>query len=291
MRRPIWVLGVAMKRERPLIRFVKILIRRLGRDDVASYAAALSYSFLFATVPLLLFTTAVLTLFHLPTLLRLFLGPIQQLLPGPVVSLLTAAFRGAASHRNPTLLSIGAVGFLWGMSGAFRQLTVAFNRACEVSYPLRRSTVSTYALSIVLAITVGSMLVGAVAAAVISQSFFNWLLTISLGWHPGRALVNAGRWIVLIIFFMVVTSILYSVVPDQPRRYRFLSPGSVVALVIWLILSLGFSVYTQHFSSYGEIYGLLGAVILLLLYLYLFGYALLFGMEINLSLEELRNKP
>jgi membrane protein len=80
--------------------------------------------------------------------------------------------------------------------------------------------------------------------------------------------------------------IVYGLAPDiEPRRIRWITPGAIVGVVLWIVLSLGFSIYIRNFSSYGAAYGAFGAAIVLLLWLYLSANAFLFGAELNAELE------
>jgi membrane protein len=95
-----------------------------------------------------------------------------------------------------------------------------------------------------------------------------------------------ARWPVALVAATVAYGIVYGMAPDiEPRKVRWLTPGAVAAVVLWIALSLGFSIYIRNFSSYGAAYGAFGAAIVLLLWLYLSANAFLFGAELNAELE------
>ena len=94
------------------------------------------------------------------------------------------------------------------------------------------------------------------------------------------------RWPVALVAATVAYGLVYGLAPDvEPRRIRWITPGAVVGVVLWIVLSLGFAIYVQNFSSYGAAYGAFGAAIVLLLWLYLSANAFLFGAELNAELE------
>jgi membrane protein len=95
-----------------------------------------------------------------------------------------------------------------------------------------------------------------------------------------------ARWPVALVAATAAYGIVYGLAPDiEPRRIRWITPGAIVAVVLWIVLSLGFSIYVRNFSSYGAAYGAFGAAIVLLLWLYLSANAFLFGAELNAELE------
>lgn len=261
--------------------WVHELFFRFGRDDVFAYAAALAYNFLFALFPLLLFLSALLAFLHAPTnLATVVKGPIAQLIPASVIALVSGTWRELVRSRHPTLLSLGVMGFLWGMSGAFRQLIDALNHAYEFPFPRHRPWWRVYALSLVAGLGVGLMIAVVILLVVVGGPLLH-----TVAWLAFRARLGPGvlwlRWIGFVALVWCSLSILYAILPDRPLPLRLVNPGTLVALAIWLLVSWLFSLYVDRFNTYDRVYGSLGAVILLLLYLYFAGLAILIGAEIN----------
>lgn len=257
----------------------RALARRLGRDEASAYAAALTYNLLFALFPLLLAMAALVPALHLSSAQRSLVHGLSVIVTPEVVRLLTRV--GARSGTpNPALAVAGGAGYIWGMSAAFRRLIDAFNHAYEYRPPLRRPAWQTALLSGVLALTLGVGLVVALLVATLGQH-------LTQAWLPASArplevaAVAVLRWVALLALALLMLAVLYWVGPDRPRPFRWVSPGSVAAMGVWLLISFGFSLYLTHFNAYNVVYGSVGAVILLLLYLYFLSYALLLGAEIN----------
>jgi membrane protein len=95
------------------------------------------------------------------------------------------------------------------------------------------------------------------------------------------------RWPVIIILLMVAVAIMYYVMPDVKQTFRFITPGSVLAVVVWIAASLGFAYYVKTFADYNAMYGSIGAIIVLLLYFYISAAVLLFGAELNAVIEHM----
>ena len=95
------------------------------------------------------------------------------------------------------------------------------------------------------------------------------------------------RWPVIILLLMVAVALMYYVMPDVEQKFRFITPGSVLAVVVWIIASLGFAFYVKTFADYNAMYGSIGAIIVLLLYFYISSAVLLLGAEMNAVIEHM----
>lgn len=263
------------------IDLVTSVAARVARNDLSSYAAALAYNFLFAIFPLMLFLTALLGFLHLPNLQHVLTGPVAVIVPRPVLKLIFTTIGGIVNHKSPALLSVGGLGFLWAMSGAFRQMIDAMNHAYEFPFPWHRKYWQSYLLSLGLGLGIGIILFLLVVITVSGVHLLQWAMFWMTGIHIVGWLVLVVRWVVVLAGFLSIMAILYAVLPDRPQVFTLWSWGGLFAVTVFVMISLGFSYYASHFSEYNRLYGSLGAVIILMLYLYLFGWAILLGAEIN----------
>ncbi len=263
-----------------LVAVGKALFHRVQTADTAAYAAALAYNFLFALFPLLLFLTALLGLLHLPSIASFFRGPGRVLIAPSLRHLILAVTTEARRHRSPTLLSVGAIGFIWAMSGAIRQLVDALNHAYRIAHP-KRPIWATILLSLGLGILVGVALTAAEAVMALGGDAVGWLSS-GVVHHPLSPLLMACiRWAVLFALMWIVLTVVYNWLPDHIERMRWMTPGTGAVMVLWILISVGFAFYVSHFNHYNKTYGSLGAVILLMLYLYILSFSLLIGAELN----------
>ncbi len=101
-----------------------------------------------------------------------------------------------------------------------------------------------------------------------------------------RTVLQFARWPVLAVVVVLALSVLYRWAPDRDAaRWRWVSPGALLVTAVWLVASIGFSIYTANFGSYNETYGALGAIVVLMLWLYITAYAVILGAELNCELE------
>ncbi|MCL8207677.1 MAG: YihY/virulence factor BrkB family protein [Actinomycetia bacterium] len=264
------------------------LLRRIAQDDLGAYAAALGYNFLFALFPLVLFVTGLLGLLHVERVERFLGGPAAVLLPPSVRTLILAAVAETTARGSPAVLSVGGIGFLWGMSGAFRQLIDAMNHVFRLGPPFRRRWWNTYALSLAMGLVAGLTLVVAGVATLAGSSAAAVAARALWGIKAAPLWVDVVRWVVVVGLMDVVLAGVYAVAPDRPRPFRPVTAGTVVALGAWLLLSWAFSAYVTRYAVYARVYGAVGGVISALLYLYLVGFVILLGAEVDAVWEEAR---
>ncbi len=261
-------------------RVLKALVKHITRADTASYSAALAYNLLFALFPLLLFLTALLGWLHLPRVTNFFTGPAKVLIAPGVRRLILSAVRAAHEHRSRALLSLGGLGFIWVMSGALRQLVDALNHAYGYT-KLERPMWKTVVLSLGLGVVLGLLLTVAEAAVTIGGDLVRLLSAHWFHHLPAPRFVAVIRWGVLLATIWAVLLMVYNWLPDHRSQFRWLSPGMGLALVAWILVSFGFAFYASHFNHYNRTYGTLGAVILLMLYLYILSFILLLGAVVD----------
>ena len=255
--------------------FAARLWNEIQDDEVFDRAAALSYYMLFALFPLLLFLTAVLGAMPF-TLMDRLMGDLDRVLPSDVVRRTMAEIaRGATGG----LLSAAILAALWsassGMSALVSALNVAYD-AVEARSWWRRRLVAlglTVALCLFVPATLLLVLFGERAGLTFATRR-GLGPTFVAGWET-------MRWIVIVVMASAAALMVYRLGPAVRLPWRSLVPGSIFAVVAWLSTSLALRYYVGRFADYSATYGSIAGVILLLLWFYLGGVALLVGAEIN----------
>jgi membrane protein len=264
-------------------RLAKRVWHEYGEDEIPDRAAALSYYFLFALFPALLFLTALIGMLPIPGLLDSLMAYVNQTLPGDAASVIDKTLKEILRGSSGSLLSLGVLIALWSGSNGMGSVIVALNVAYDVDDPRpwwRRRLVaialtagfSLFILAALLLMVFGPMLGGAVANGLGLGDVFT-------------AVWTALHVPVAIAFALIGIALVYYLAPAAEQQWRWVTPGSVVALVLWLAMSYGLRVYVGHFANYNATYGSIGGVILLMLWLYLTGVALLLGAEVNAEIE------
>lgn len=275
------VLWRALRRPR---RLAGDLYLRLSEDNLATLAAALSYYFFFALFPFLLFLLALVTL--LPGVRGIedwLLEQAAHFVPGAAYDGLASAVRSLLEQPRSGLLSLGAVLALWSASTAIAGVMGSLNVAYGV--PERRPWWKVRLIAIGLTAALSFFMIVAFLLAVSSAPLAAWVAGM-LGPLGGYTLL-AGNWVMALAALTLVVATIYHVCPDVDFPWRWFSPGSVIFTLGFGLMTVAFSYYVRHFGSYDTTYGSLGAVIILLLWMYLVALFLLLGGEVNASLDRL----
>jgi membrane protein len=275
-----WVaLGRAVRRPRA---FVRGLVLRISQDGLTTLAAALSYYFFFALFPFVLFLLALITLLPgVEGLQNWLLQWTAQVVPPQVYDTLAGVINGLLSQPRGGIVSLGAVLALWSASSAFAGMMSALNVAYGVRE--RRPWWKVRLLAIGLTVALSFFMILAFVLAVGSGPLAAWLADF-LGPLGAIALLLVNWLTVLAAITLVIASV-YHFCPDVDFPWRWFSPGSVLFTLGFGATTMAFSYYVARFASFDKTYGSLGAVIILLLWMYLLALFVLLGGEINAYLD------
>lgn len=262
--------------------------RRIFEDEIFGHAAQLAYYWLFALFPLLIFLTALLAYLPFPLFFERFFDYLQTVLPPDAYSLVRNTFNQITSQPRGGLLSFGILVSVWASANGMEAIITALNTAYDVKQ--RRAWWRERLLA--LGLTLGLALFVITALGLL---FFGETIGERLMQHFGygdtfKAVWNFARWVGIIGFILLALELLYFTAPNLRQRWRETTPGALFALVGWLLVSFGFKFYVVRFGNYNATYGTLGGVMVLMLWLYLTGVAILIGGELNSVLTQLKRR-
>jgi YihY family inner membrane protein len=263
---------------------VKRTIREFRVDNLSDWAAALTYYSVLSIFPALLVLIALIDLAGQSTIQAL-LDNLGQVAPGSVNDVLRTAITNLQQTRGSAgvlaLVSLGAA--LWSASG----YVAAFMRASNAIYDVPEGRPVWKTLPIRIAITVVVMVLLAVSAvAVVATGGLADRIGRLLGIGP--AFVTAWdllKWPVLLLVVSFMFALLYWASPNAKHGFRWVTPGGILAVVVWVAASVGFAIYVANFGSYNKTYGSLASVIIFLVWLWLTNTAILLGAELDAELE------
>jgi membrane protein len=259
--------------------FARQLIESFSRDQPFDLAAQLAYYALLSLFPFIMFVLTVIGYLPLRGLDRQVMNSIYEVMPSQAAQLLDHTIHEIIGQQRRGLLVVTLIFALWTASGGASGLITALNRAYDVaetrkSYKVRlRAVLVTLAGVVAIIVATTAMLVG---PGIVHRvwAFFG------LGGAFDRIWALL-RWPVAAFTMTIMLALVYYFLPNVKQRFQLITPGSVVAVLAWLVASLGFRVYVGHFSSYARTYGALGTVVVLLVWLYLSGLMVILGGEIN----------
>jgi membrane protein len=257
--------------------------RELIEDDVLGLAAQLAYYAFLALFPAILFVLALASFFPLTNIaddVGRSLGPFVS---PQVLELIQEQMRRLANNEDSGLLTFGVAGALWSSSAAIVSIVSALNRAYDIEegrpwWKVRLVSIGlTLAVAVVVLIALTLILVGPTLAEKLGQATglgagFTWAWLV-LQWPVVFALASTG------------IGLLYYFGPDAEQDWAWISPGAIAATILWILVSLAFKFYVSNFTDYEGTYGTVGAVIVVLLWFYVSGVAILVGAELNAEIE------
>jgi membrane protein len=259
--------------------FVKALAAELVDSRLENGAAALAFYFMLALFPAAIFGLSLLPYLPVPNLQQAIFDLLGDLLPHEASELFNTTVQRIISQRHSGLLSFGLLFAFWSASSGI----VAVMEQLDVVHRARkcRSSLRARALAFLLLFPLFALIV-LTFGLVIFGGKVQEALAPSLGSNPLLLASFAGLRIVIIAFATLLAfSVMYRIGPSAGRAYRLFSPGTIFATLGVMIASLGFKLYVEKFGSYDAIYGSLGAVIVLQLWLFATGWLFLLGAAID----------
>ncbi|MCP6695588.1 YihY/virulence factor BrkB family protein [Pseudomonas donghuensis] len=268
----------------PLHRVLVRTVKEFLDDEMSTYASALAYQMLFSLFPFLLFLIALIGFLHLPDFFSWLRLQSELVLPPQALEQVNPVIDQLQQSKGG-LLSVGIVIALWTASAGVRLMMSAMNAAYDVVEG--RPVWKRFALSVIYTVGIAGMLLAAAALMVLGPQVMEWIAS-QIGMQEFIVtLWTVLRWPAIIILMMVAVALIYYVMPDVKQTFRLITPGSVLAVVVWIIASLGFGYYVKTFADYNAMYGSIGAIIVLLLYFYISAAVLLLGAEMNAVIERM----
>jgi membrane protein len=261
---------------------LKRTAKETSADNVLGLAAQLAYYFLLALVPAMVFLVA-LTSFFPTQLIDQMLGSLARVAPRDVFAIVeeqVGALRGG-SHGG--VLTFGLLVALWSSSAAVVSVTDALNKAYDIEegrpwWQVRLTAIGlTVGLALFILVAFTLVMLGPTLADTIASR---------VGLGEAFALTwKIVQWPVVFGLLVLALALLNYFAPDAEQDWTWITPGAVLAAILWVAASLGFKFYVANFADYNATYGSLGGVIVLMLWFYLTGVAILVGAEMNAEIE------
>ena len=260
--------------------------REMNRDDVFGDAAQLAYYFLLALFPLLIFLTSAIGLMlgSSESMRHALFNYLSRVLRSSASQLIGATMLEISNASSAGKLSFGFIAALWAASNGMGAITKALNTVydLEETRPWWKQRVVaiglTIALSLIIMLALGIVIAGGHIVDYLA-TYHRLSATVAITW-------KVLQWPVALAFLLLAFALIYYLAPDfRKQEWKWITPGSVIGVGLWLFASFLLKGYLHFFDSYSKTYGSLGAVIVLMLWLYLTGLAVLIGGEVNSAIE------
>ncbi|UYG96975.1 YihY/virulence factor BrkB family protein [Cytobacillus firmus] len=260
-----------------VIQFGKKLGKEFKKDRATGLAAEQAYYYMLSIFPLLILLISIVPYLSLDP--QKALTYLQSVMPSDSFSVIEDNVIDIITKPNGGLLTFGIIGTLWSASNGMQAFIRAMNDAFDVKES--RSFIKSRLVSIGLTLGLLAAFIVAMVLPVFGKVILNFIgnfINISDGM---QILINVLRWAIAFVIMVTVLAILYKVAPNKHFPFKQVLPGAIAATVMWQIISFGLSFYVSNFGNYSATYGSLGGVIVLMLWFFLTGLALVIGGEIS----------
>jgi membrane protein len=246
-------------------------------DDLLNVGGSVTFFMILALFPFLMFLVALAGVFIDPKTAESLIDQLAQVAPEAVTQILGDRLRALSTQNNVGLVTLGALAAIWSASGGITSVMAALNTCYGVKEGRPFWKYRSIAVGLTLFTAAFALISALVAVAVppIADAI-------------GGAIGTAISWLripIAALLMMFLWAVLYYMLPDVEQQFRFITPGSVVGVILWAIASWGFSQYVSHFGNYEVTYGALGGVAVLLLWMWISSLVFLLGAEINAVIE------
>jgi membrane protein len=265
----------------------KEILKRSAKEFVSDNAfdlgAQQAYYFFFALFPALLFVIAIASFFPLASLIDQVVTMMSRFAPKDVVDIITGAMNSLSNQNNGGVLTFAFLVTIWSSSGAMVSIITTLNAAYDVteSRPWWKTRLIAIGLTVGIAIFILASMFLVIAGPTLAENLAARL-------HLSEA-VKWTVWVVQwpIVFILVATAIglVYYFAPDVEQDWVWITPGSVLATLLWVLVSVGLKIYYQLVPNANAAYGTIGGIMVLMLWFYLSGLSLLLGAEMNAEIE------
>lgn len=268
----------------PVYYVVKFFFSGIKNGYLATRASAIAFNFALAIFPTLLFLFTLIPFMPLENMQTEILQLIREFLPENAYRYLESTLVSTLTVKKGGILSFGALASLFFSTNAIHALIQAFNNTYH-NIDTRNWTatrmVSTFLVFVTFILVTISVSLIIFGQAVLTKLVELEILEMNITFY----LITFGKWVVVIALFFFTISFLYYFAPAKKTEWKFISAGSTLATILALLTSLGFSYFVNNFGQYNKLYGSIGTLMVILLWLYFNSFSLILGFELNASIN------
>jgi len=267
---------------------LRILFNRIIKFDIDVRAAAVAYNFTLAIFPTIIFLFSLIPYIPVENLDLKILNLLSEFIPAGIFKEAKQTITEIVSKPRSGVLSFGFIFALYASTSGMMALMTAFNMTNQTAE--KRGFLKARLIAVILNFMLTFVLVIAIVVLIGGRLAIDFLFD--------KGLLNrdftyyffqfTSYFVVFFVFFVTI-SVIYFIAPAIPKRWRFFNPGSITASILTILVTNLFSYYLSNFASYNRLYGAIGTFIALMVWFYLIALILIFGFDINASIEESKN--
>ena len=268
----------------PLYDVIVFFVKGLVDGEITTRASSIAFKFFIAMFPAIIFLFTLIPYIPIENFQTTLLEQLHDAVPENFYVLISSTITDIVSRQQGGLLSLGFVLAFYFASNGFLGVIVAFNSTSHIIET--RKLFQQYFISIILMIIISILIFASTSLMLIGSRVLNYLVIREI--LNGDFVIFAlkfGKWIVILLMIFFSISFMYFLGPAKKQRFRFISAGSTLATLLFIATTLGFNFYVENFSNYNALYGSIGTIIVIMMWLYLNSISLLVGFELNASIS------
>lgn len=268
----------------PLFTVATFFFREIKKESLVNKSSSLAYSFMLAIFPSIIFLFTLIPFIPISGFQDKLLSLIELILPHNAFEAFETTLKDIIKNQNRGLLSFGFLSAIFFATNGVQNLMKAFNKASLVIET--RGWLKQRIIALVLTMIIFSSIVICISAMAIGELLLNYIKT-ELHIKDSLAVyaIQLTRWTLLAALYFITISILYRYGPSHAKKWKLFSAGSWLATILAFLTIWGFSFYINNFGSYNKVYGSIGTLIVVMIWLYLNSLILLIGFELNASVD------
>lgn len=268
----------------PLYTVASFFFMEISKDSLVNKASSLAYNFMLAIFPGIIFLFTLIPYIPVNGFQDQLMELISLILPGNAYLAVESTLEDIVKIQNSGLLSFGFFASLFFATNGIHTLMQTFNKSSLIiesrSWLRQRMVALTLTLLMVFALVSGLVII------IAGEYVFGYLQSeTSFKDSFWVYVIDSARWLTLTLIYFITTSMLYRYGPATPKKWKFFSAGSWLATILAVLTFWGFSFYIQNFGNYNKVYGSIGTLIVIMIWLYLNSLIILIGFELNASID------
>lgn len=269
----------------PLYTIGSFFFQELAKESLVNKASSLAYNFMLAIFPAIIFLFTLIPYIPISNFQDQLLSLVEMVLPNNAFLAVQSTLEDIVKNQNGGLLSFGFLSTLFFATNGVHSLMLAFNKSSLVTE--NRTWFKQRWVAVQLTFLIALTLSISLAIITFSEYFFGILrseITL-INRNFWIFLIDLARWSILISLYFVTISLLYRFGPATVKKPKFFSPGSWLATILAILTFWGFAYYINRFGTYNKIYGSIGTLIVMMIWMYINSLIILIGFEFNASIE------
>lgn len=268
----------------PIYYVIRFVLQEARKDSITTRASAVAFNFFISIFPLIIFILPLLARTNTATnYIQLFRESISGVIPENAEAYIFQLVEGIQTEGNITWLGLSFFLAIFFSSTGMDTLMTGFDKSYDTTFR-KRGIIKQRFIAVLLTLLLSTLVMASVFLIILSNQFLGVIFD-QLGMEGSPAIIKLIlRWLILLLLFYSVITLIYRYGPAMKQRIRFFSPGATLATALSILTSVGFSYFVNEFDRYNQIYGSIGALLVILIWIQLNAFVLMVGFELNASI-------